>query len=199
MAKKIEKSEEVVSGNIQNLEVLNKEFLNEKIEPRRLVALRIKLIALFHEGKITEDEQALMEKILKKDRVRNTISSMDNYLLNTIESDRCTNSCIVKVDDGPQTHHLFKDLKCKYQKDFDTDKFIVYVPRTVPTEHQISPEIAYKRLNNYPVDINELPKPRVLIHRIIITMREFKAWFEVLEDDIDFNGSSSDFEEEFKF
>jgi Ni,Fe-hydrogenase I small subunit len=91
---------------------------------------------------------------------------------------------------------LFKDLKCKFIKDFDLDKFVVYVPRTVEIEHQISKEIAHKRLNNLPVTFDELPKPRILIHRLILTQREFKAWFDVLEEDVDFGEEES---EEFTF
>lgn len=176
------------SSFIKDIRKLNDDFENDAIEPRRMIALRLKLIELFEANNITPDEQLLMERILKLDRRLGTIGdgTPNDYLLNTLESGRCQKSCIVKVDDGPKTHHMVKNTKCKFVKDFDTGKLTVYIPRTVPIEHQISPEIAHKRLNNIPVGMDELPKPRVLIHRRILSPKEFKAWFDVEEGEYDF-------------
>jgi hypothetical protein len=44
-----------------------------------------------------------------------------------------------------------------------------------------------------------LPKPRILIHRVILSLKEFKAWFDVLEDEIDFSKESEEEAEEYKF
>lgn len=181
-----------VEGNIENLEPLREEFRKNKMPERKIVALREKLISVYHEGVITSEEQELMEAILRKERNLSKISSRDEYLLNKIESDRCEESCTVKTDDVPAVLHLRKDLECKfyYDPDFNDGKnrpdsvgrYFVYVPRIVPPEHQLKNATVLKEMRGHFVDAEEYPAEKILIHRLKLKEKEFQAWFEVNED-----------------
>lgn len=196
MAKKKLAEGEEVKNNIENLAELATEFKSVKspMPEKKRIALRIKLISLFLENKATEPEQDLMEAILRKERNRGVIGSRDNYLLNKIEHDRAEAICVVKTDDAPQVHHLIKDLECRFDydpeyndgknKDDSIGRYYVYVPRTVPTEHQISNDIARRELKGHPVDPSEYPAPKVLIHRIALKPREFEKWFDVEDESV---------------
>lgn len=192
--KKVDELETPVEGNIKDLELLAKEFKTNKMPERKLVALRVKLTGLYLEGKITQDEQELMEAILRKERNLSRITSRDNYLLNKIEADRCEDTCIVKTDDVPQVHHLIKDLECWFSYDAEYNdgkgridsvgRFHVYVPRTVPTRHQLSKAVVERELLGHPTSESDYPAPKVLIHRLVLKSSEFKKWFDVQDENI---------------
>lgn len=210
---------EEVKPNIENLAALAAEFvqgtrdkMGKKIPmpERKLIALRVKLISLFNEGIITPDEQALMERILKKDRSIGRIASADEYLLNSIEASRLTGTCIVKSDDTPQVHHLYKGLECKFYYDdaYNDNKgkpdsigrYFVYVPREVPTRHQLKISTVMKENLGHPTDPSEYPLPRTLIHRIGLKEKEFERWFEVEDAGILDSGLvGEEQEEEYQF
>lgn len=195
-AVKIEQDEPVSKSTIPDVAGLKREYLNARVPmpERKVVALRTKLIALYKEGKITEEEQELMETILKRERNLGKIHSSDNYLLNTIEVERLTDKCIVKTEDAPVVHHLKKDLECKYVYDPDYNdgknkkdsvgRYYVYVPRIVPSEHQLSVKTVLKIERGHPTDESDFPPERVLIHRLALKRQEFFAWFEVEDEDI---------------
>jgi len=196
MAKKIKdgEPENVPVNNIEGLAELKREFLSGKMPERKTIALKAKLISLFKEEKSTEDEQALMELILTIQRSRGTIASHEVYLLSKIESDRCELTAFCRSDDAPVVHHLKKNLECKYEYDalFNDGKnkpdsigrYHVYVPRVVPTEHQLSVATVRKEMKGHPVDPSEYPEPRTLIHRLSLKQREFERWFEIEDKDI---------------
>lgn len=195
MAKTQKVQEEVKEqGNIQNLEVLAEEFRINKMDDRKRVALRVKLVGLFLDKKITHEEQVLMEAILRKERNHATINSRDNYLLNTIEAGRAEDTCVVKTDDVPQVHHLYKDLECKVHFDSEYNdgkgkkdsvgRYHVYVPREVPTRHQLSVATVQREALGHPVDPNEYPMPKTLIHRLVLRKGEFDKWFDIVDEDI---------------
>lgn len=193
MAKKKEAGEEI-KNNIDGLDALAKEFKTGKMVEKKRIALKAKLVSLFLEKKITEEEQELMEAILKKERSHAVISSRDGYLLASIENERADGKCIVKDEDAPVVHFLKKDLECNY--DFDADfndnkgkpdsigRYIVYVPRVVPTEHQLSPRTVIKEMKGHPTDPSEYPEPKILIHRIVLKVKEFHKWFDVVDEEI---------------
>ena len=194
MAKKKAEGMEEVKGNIEGLDQLNAEFKSGKMQPKKLVALRTKLASLYKEEKITEEEQELMEAILRKERNHATIASAHSYLLNKIEADRIENVAVVSSDDAPAVHHLRKDMECKYIHDPDFNdgkrrsdsigRFTVYVPRVVPTEHQLSVQTVLKEMKGHPTDPSEYPAPKILIHRIVLKEKEFQKWFEIKDDSI---------------
>jgi hypothetical protein len=194
--KKVVDSEESKSqeGNIPGLEALAVELQKGKMPEKKLIALRVKLVSLYKEGKITEEEQELMEAILRKERNLARILPSDQYLLNTIESERCEDTCIVKTDDVPQVHHLKKDLECKFYYDPEYNdgkgkkdsigRYYVYVPRTVPTEHQLSIATVRKELKGHPTDASEYPEPKILLKRLSLKQTEFERWFDVPDAEI---------------
>ena len=186
--------DEVKAGNIDGLVELAKEFKTGKMPERKLIALRTKLVSLFLEGKTTEDEQELMEAILRKERNLSTINSRDQYLLNAIEADRCESKAVVKTDDCPSVLHLYKHLECKFFFDPEYNdgkgkkdsigRYHVYVPRVIPTRHQLKVETVQKEILGHPTDEKEYPAPKTVIHRLVLKTTEFEKWFDVEDSEI---------------
>lgn len=200
--KKIESEETVKEGNIKDLAELYREFkegnrINGRkfpMDAKKLVALTRKLVSLFNDGSITEDEQSLMEEILRRERNKGTIHLSDNYLLNEIEAARIEDLCTVKTDDAPMVHHLKKGMECKfiYDSDFDDKKnkpdsigrYYVYVSHIVPPDHQYSYDLALKELKHHPTSPEDYPKPKLQVKRRVFKEKEFDAWFEANDPDI---------------
>lgn len=192
--KEEEAQTEEVKANIPNTEELLKEYRTNKMPERKGIALKQKLVSLFNEGKITQDEQDLMEFIFRHERRKGIIQLADLYMLNKIENERIENVCYVKTDDAPAVHHLKKNLKCRYKFDAEYDdgkmkadsvgRYHVYVPRVVPGEHQISYKTALKESKGHPVDPSEIPEDKTLYHRLSLKLKEFEGWFEVEDDTI---------------
>lgn len=207
--KKVVKKVEEKKPNIENLAALKKEFVEGNrdarghripMPDRKLVALRQKLVSLFHSKAITEEEQELMEAILRKDRSLGRIATSDEYLLNKIESERCDQVCIVKSENTPVVHHLSQHLECKFKYDPEYNdgknkpdsigRYYVYVPRTIPTDHQLKNATVRKENLGHPTDPSEYPEPKVLIHRLGLRQREFDAWFEIDQDYLSMEGAA---------
>lgn len=187
-----------VKDNIEGLGELQREFVSGKMVEKKAIALRRKLVELFISGMATTPESALMEVILKRERTKGVITDHDNYLLNQIENDRCADSCVVKTQFPPHVHHMVTGMVCKFSLDADTNKYTVYIPRIVPTEHQMTRELILREQRGHFPAEDEYPKPKTLIHRIIVNEKEFNGWFETLEDDI-LNKTSSKKEEVYTF
>lgn len=187
-------TEEAKASNIANLEALAMEFKKGIMNEKKRIALRVKLVGLYKEGISTEDEQSLMELVLNFERGRGVITRRDEYMLNEIEADRLTDTCIVKSDSAPVVHHLVKDMECRFYYDplFNDNKnrpdsigrYFVYIPRVIPVDHQISYAVARKELKGHPVDPSEYPEPKTVIHRVAYKKREFDVLFEVHDDAI---------------
>ena len=170
--------------NIAGLEALRKEYESGRMVEKKAIALRRKLVELFTGGINTPQELSLMETILKRERVKGSITPHDDYLYNKLESERCDEKCTVKTKSPPQVHHMVHGMECKFARDVEKNRFIVFIPRVIPTEHQMSRELLLKIERGHPTNESEYPPPRTLIHRIVVSAKEFDAWFEVIEDDI---------------
>jgi len=170
--------------NIAGLQDLRKEYESGRMVEKKAIALRRKLVELFTGGKITPTELSLMETILRRERVKGTITSHEDYLFNKLESDRCEEKCTVKTQNPPQVHHMVTGMECRFSRDVEKNKFIVFIPRVVPPEHQMTRELVLKEQRGHFPSEDEYPKPKILIHRIVVTAKEFDAWFDVVEDDI---------------
>ena len=189
------KTEETATqeGSIPNLEALDAEYSRGKMPAPKASALRKALIRLFNEKKITEDEQELMEKILRRERNLNIIAPADLYLLNALESERIEERAVVKTDDAPVVHHLKRGLECRFvhDPDFNDNKnrkdsigrYYVYVPRTIKSLHQLNYEDALKHSTGKDVDMDKY-KEKTVIHRRTLKEFEFHKWFEVVDEDI---------------
>lgn len=183
-------------GNIENLPLLKEEYTrgllvgNRRVRmpERKLIALRTKLVSLYHEGAITPDEQGFMELILRKDRSLGQIDAANQDLLNIIEQGRCERSCVVKTDDAPIVHNLHKGLQCRFNYDPDYNdgkakpdsigRYYVYVPVVIPTRHQLSNATVMKENLGHPTSEKDYPAPRTVIKRLGLKEAEFNAWFE---------------------
>jgi hypothetical protein len=170
--------------NIENLTGLTKEFLGNKMEARKTAALRVRLVELHVKETASEGEESLLESILKRDRLKAQLSDSHAEILNRIEMDRCEERCIVKSEHVPSVHYIQKDMICPFLRDHDNDKIIVFVERTIPGNQQMDIDLAERVANKLPYDPNEMPKKKVMIHRLSVTEREFSAWFEEMDDDI---------------
>lgn len=170
--------------NIKGIAALKREFQTGKMPERKLIALRTKLIDLFNKSLSSEDEAEFMEQVLIRDRARHVIAAPDAYVLHKIESDRCEMKCVVIAEAPPQVHHLSKGLECKYFYDSDDDRHIVYVPRTVPPEHQMTRDLVLKEQRGHFPSEEEYPKAKILWHRLSLVKKEFDAWFSIVDEDI---------------
>jgi hypothetical protein len=196
--KRLAAEEVVTDKNITGLAALKKEFKSGKMPERKLVALKNKLLQVYKSNLHSEEEGELMEAVLIRERARNTITMPDSYALNLIEQDRCEEECEVKIENPPQVHHLVKGLKCKHFFDSDSDRYIVYVPRSVPPEHQMTRDLVLREQRGHFADESEYPKEKILWHRLSLTAKEFNAWFDVVNDSI-LEKSEQKTEEEYKF
>jgi hypothetical protein len=199
---KAEASEKKPNIDPDKLKALKNEYVNgnrdEKgrkvaMPERKLIALRSELVRLYEAGKATADEQEFMELILRRDRKLGKIFSAHEYLLNKIEHDRCEMRCVVKSADVPLVHHMHKGLECKFDYDPEYDdgkakpdsigRYYVFIPRTVPTRHQLKNATVEKEILGHPTDPKEYPADKVLIHRVALKEREFEAWLEIVKAD----------------
>lgn len=189
-AKEVETTEEV-KNNIEGLELLKKEYLKDLMPPRKVVALKNKLVSLYLEideetkkPKITEDEQELMELLFAHDREAGTLSGAHAEIINRIEYNRCEDECVVTIENAPQVLYLEKDLVCKFRKDHLKKRYHVYVPRQIQSDFQYSLDLARKLDRKIPVAEDEYPKAKTLIHYINLNQKEFKAWFVEVENEL---------------
>jgi hypothetical protein len=187
----------VIRSTIPEVPLLKREYLTSKMPDRKLIALRSKLVSLFKSGEITDEEQDLMETILRRERGLGKIATEDHYLLNKIEYDRLDDKeskCVVKTDDAPIVHHLKKHMECKFLYDAEYNdgkgradsigRYQVYVPKIVPGEFQLSVKTVLKELKGHPTEPSDYPGDKILIHRIVIKPKEFEAWFDIEDDSI---------------
>lgn len=176
------KTEDSTKNNIENLASLKKEFERGQMLPRKAIMLKARLIELFKMKTITEEEQVLMETIFKREMVKGQIAENDLEFYNRIEMERCEDRCIVKTDSTPRTHHLVKDMVCRYYLDIDADRYVVFVERKILPEWQMTRDLVLKEQRGHFADESEYPKIKFLIHRLNLTQKEFDAWFDFEED-----------------
>lgn len=188
MAKKIAKAEgEEVKNTIPELDALKKEYMRAAMPERKLLALRTKLVSLHLEEKVTEEELAFMELILKRDAANGKIADTHYEVLNRLEMSRCEDECIVKTNDAPAVHYLHKDQVCKFTIETDDkgiSRFAVYVERKIPPEFQMTRDLIKKEERGHFADESEYPKERTLIHKLSLKKKEFDAWFDIVEDEL---------------
>lgn len=170
--------------NIADLGDLRKEFERAQMPLRKVMALKHKLIELHLADKQTKPEKDLMLTILKRDRLKGSLTDYHSEILNRIEVLTCEEKAVVKVDNAPRVHFLSKDLVCPYYKDNDKDRFVVFVERKIPTEWQMTVDLLMKEARGHFAPEDQYPKERTLLHRLDLTDREFNAWFDIMDLDI---------------
>jgi hypothetical protein len=177
------KAEKEVKENIKDLALLRKEFERGQMPMRKMMALRQKLVELHVAGNITSSEKDMMIIILKRDRVKGGISDYHSEILNRIEVEKCEEEAYVKVDNAPRVHFLSKDQICRYFKDTDKDRFVVFVERSIPPEWQMTTDLLMKEMRGHFAPEDQYPKERKLLHRLDLTEKEFHAWFYPISND----------------
>ena len=173
-----------VKDNINDLPLLRKEFERGQMQTRKLTALKAKLIELYMGEKQSANEFELMLMILKRDRLKGQLNDAHMELLNGIDIKKCEETCFVKVDNAPRVHHLSKDQVCRFYKDNDTDRFVVFVEIKVPPSHQMTYDLLMKEARGHFPSEDMYPKERIRLHRLDLTAKEFHAWFQINSDDI---------------
>lgn len=177
-------------SNFQNFQALVTEMNEGKMDERKRNAFRAKLLEL-HEKKITLPEEfQMLTRVLRQDRERGKLNYVHEYVLNEIEVKECDRQCVVKTDDAPAVHSLKKGNLCRLKRDYEKDRFIVYVPITVTGEQQADKWMARKINSGEPYGPSDLPKEKTLLRRLYLKEGEFSAWFEIVDDSI-LNGSGA--------
>lgn len=177
------KEQKEIKDNIADLPLLRKEFERGQMQARKLTALRMKLIELYTAKISTEKENELMTMILKRDHLKGSISDANLEILNRIEVKKADEEAYVKIDNAPSVHFLSKDQKVKFYKDNDKDRFVVFVERRIPPSHQMTEDLLFKEMRGHFAPESEYPKERTLLHRLDLTVKEFNAWFQVIDSD----------------
>lgn len=176
--------EEKKKVNIEGIHALRKEWENGRMDERKLVALRNKLIELYVGNIANDDEKSLAIDILKRDRSRGRISDFNMELLNRNEINKCKESCFVKIDSAPVVHHLKKHQVCRFFRDVENERYVVFVEREIPTSFQMTEDLIKREERGHFPKEEEYPKPRKLLHRLDLKAREFNAWFEIEDEGI---------------
>lgn len=156
------------------------------IDPRTLVALRNGLVEHYLKGSITDDEQEVMELILRRERKSGVIKDSHAQILNKIEYARedLLDNCVVKSENPPAVHHLKHGLECRYNIDYETSRYNVYIPMTIDPLWQMSNEAAMKIAMGIGLNESDLKPARIDIHFISIGKKEFDGWFEHVDKEI---------------
>lgn len=175
---------EITKDTIPDLQELRREFERAQMPLRKVMALKTKLVELHLADKQSKAEKELMMIILKRDRLKGSLTDYNSELLNRIEVQGCEEKAVVKVDNAPRVHFLTKDLVCPYFKDNDKDRFVVFVERKIPPEWQMSIDLLMKEARGHFAPEDQYPKERTLLHRLDLTDREFHAWFDPQDSDI---------------
>lgn len=185
-----------VSSSIENLDSLSREFRKGML-PRKLVMLKARLVELYSKNKINKEEKDLLTLILKKERSRGATpeGSYEVQVINQIEKALCTDKCLA-ISDGPPTHLITNGKEYSYYQDFEADRYVVYIDHLIKPEWQMTRELVVKEARGHFADESEYPKERWDIKRISINEKEFKGWFEHVEDLL---SESKDGEEEYTF
>lgn len=183
---------EEVRNNVDNLNAHAKEFATGKMDPKKAMMLKLKLVSLWIAKTITESELNLLESILSRELKRAQIEDKHLEILNRIEAAQCTEKAKCKVDDAPRVFHVLKDQVCNIKREDQANlkkieagsvyQYTVFVERTIPPEHQMTKELLLKEERGHHADESMYPKERILLHRLVLDDQWFGKIFDIEED-----------------
>lgn len=180
------KAEAKKDFNIENLESLQKEFVTNKMIPRKAEMLKIRLVELWTMKTLFPKEEILLELILKRERAKGNISDAHVEVLNRIEVKKCTEVARCKTADAPQVLYVKKDQLCKFfrQEPIGAEllRFVVFVERDIPPEFQMTRELLLKEERGHHAAESEYPVSKQLLHRLELNEGWFNATFNIEED-----------------
>lgn len=148
--------------------------------------------------KATTEETKALAQILTRDRKKGTLSDANRQILNLIDIKNCDGVCVVKTPDVPTVHYLKDGMECKYFYDVNNERYVVFVEREVPPEHQMTYKLLQKEERGHFPDEKEYPKTKFLLHRLDLTTAEFEKWFRI-EKESDSVDLDSEEQEEYEF
>lgn len=206
MAKKLAPKEgEEVKNNIENLEELTKEFKSGKMVPRKSAMLKLRLVELWKNKTITDDEKALLKTMLGREYKRGQLEDKFVEVLNRIEVAECEGQCRCKVDDAPPVFKVKKDQVCFFRQEDQENlkkieagsayQYVVFVEVEIPPEHQMTKELLLKEERGHHAAESMYPKTRTILHRLQLDDLWFDRIFDIEEDLL----SGAEKEEEFVF
>lgn len=183
---------EEVKNNIENLAGHAKEFASGKMDPKKAVMLKLKLVSLWIAKTITESELSLLETILSRELKRAQIEDKHLEILNRIEAAQCTETARCKVDDAPRVFHVLKDQICAFKREDQPNlkkveggseyQYTIFVEKTIPPEFQMTKELLLKEERGHHADESMYPKERILLHRLVLDDLWFDRIFDIEED-----------------
>lgn len=177
---------QAAKSSIPDFDILKKNYLTKKMTDRTKVALTVKLVSLFRNKQANNSETELMTMMLVNERRAGKISDANLFMLNEKEYNENSelNNCIVRVDDPPANHHMRKDQECKFFHDYEHDKVIVYIPEIIPAMFQMTNDAAFRLTNGLSPKDGDFADPKTIIHRRELSLKEFKAWFDEIGDEL---------------
>lgn len=197
---------EEVKNNIENLDAHAREFATNKMDPKKAMMLKLKLVSLWIAKTATDAELSLLETILSRELKRAQIEDKHLEVLNRIESAQCTEKARCKVDDAPRVFHVLKDQVCNFKREDQPNlkkqqagsvyQFTIFIEKTIPAEFQMSKELLLKEERGHHASEESYPKDRIIIHRLVLDDLWFFKIFDVEEDLL---GSSESTEAEYVF
>ncbi len=185
---------------IANLAELRKEYVHGKMAPRKIIALKERLMAGYKSKEAPEEEMELLETILRKIRSKGSQVDpqydRDTQIINWIERNRCTMRCTCVQDSLSGALFLTLGRTYFYKEIADGERYVVYVEYDVPPEHQMTRELVLKEARGHFANEDEYPKTRTDIRVLEIDAKRFAFMFQVDEDLLSETGSP---EEQFIF
>lgn len=183
---------EEVKNNIENLDAHAREFATNKMDPKKAMMLKLKLVSLWIAKTITDAELSLLETILSRELKRAQIEDKHLEVLNRIESAQCTEKARCKVDDAPRVFHVLKDQVCNFKREDQPNlkkaqagsvyQFTIFVEKIIPPEFQMTKELLLKEERGHHAAESMYPKERIILHRLVLDDLWFNKIFDVEED-----------------
>lgn len=175
--------------NLEHYAQLVSEFSSGKMEERKRVALRSKLVTVYRGKTIDSDERKFLRKLLERERARREINEPNLLILHEIEQEDHSKKCFVKHPNAPKNLKLTLDKECKYYYGPDlgkdgTGRFIVFVPEVIRPEFQVDMPTAVKMVLGHEVHESKLPPERVIWGRLELKQKEFDSWFRFDDDEL---------------
>lgn len=176
--------------NIENLEALQREYITNKMIPRKAEMLRIRLEELWVSKTIFPKEEALLEIVLNRALAKSTIpkdrEDACKEILYRIEVKKCNEIARCKTADAPRIFYVKLSQLCRFYRVEPTGagraKFVLFMEKEVPPSHQMTPDVLTKIDLGHHVPEEMYPKTKTLLHRQELDENWFNTYFDIEED-----------------
>lgn len=128
------------------------------------------------------NEDALL-KLLRWELKYKLITVADEYLLNSIEKDLCTQECLCATRIPASGAHTqdgkVYPFKTYYDESRECDVYVVFVDRRIAPEDQIDQGLAWKMSQGFMPEEKDYKPERYVWHRLAIIESQFRKYFKV--------------------